>query len=200
MHHKGHNQQYHSLEDFHNIHNRKCLVCSLKHNAGRGDLIGIRKLQQKYKGRVILCWSNKESKTQNLVQWKDEDGDIKVYLDRNRFVQACVDEIKEVRMTFNGKLDDWQSFFKHALNIYRVKEITGDENFSGPFPLLIKFLDAEDILSVQVHPDSQTCRRMGKGKPKAECWYIISAVSGAVIYKGLKKGVSKEELDRKSVV
>jgi mannose-6-phosphate isomerase len=73
------------------------------------------------------------------------------------------------------------------------KEITGSENFSGPFPLLIKFLDAEDILSVQVHPDEQTCRRMGKGEPKTECWYIISAVSGAVIYKGLKKGVSKEE-------
>jgi len=46
---------------------------------------------------------------------------------------------------------------------------------------------------VQVHPDSQTCRRMGKGNPKTECWYIISAVSGAVIYKGLKKGVTKED-------
>ena len=73
------------------------------------------------------------------------------------------------------------------------KEITGDENFSGPFPLLIKFLDAEDILSVQVHPDEQTCRRLGRGVPKTECWYIISAVEGAVIYKGLKKGVSKEQ-------
>ena len=83
------------------------------------------------------------------------------------------------------------------------KEITGDENFSGPFPLLIKFLDAEDILSVQVHPDSQTCRRMGKGKPKAECWYIISAPASScrktgagVIYKGLKEGVTKEEFSK----
>ena len=73
------------------------------------------------------------------------------------------------------------------------KEITGDENFSGPFPLLIKLLDAEDILSVQVHPDPQTCQRMGKGEPKTECWYIISAEGDAVIYKGLKKGISKEE-------
>ena len=72
------------------------------------------------------------------------------------------------------------------------KEITGDENFSGAFPLLIKFLDAQDILSVQVHPDSETCRRMGKGEPKTECWYIISAEPDAVIYKGLKKGVTKE--------
>jgi len=72
------------------------------------------------------------------------------------------------------------------------KEITGDENFSLPFPLLIKILDAEDVLSVQVHPDPETCRRMGKGEPKTECWYIIAAEPGAVIYKGLKKGITKE--------
>jgi mannose-6-phosphate isomerase len=65
--------------------------------------------------------------------------------------------------------------------------------FTGPFPLLIKFLDAEEILSVQVHPDEETCRRTGKGEPKTECWYIISAEPEAVIYKGLKEGVSKDE-------
>jgi mannose-6-phosphate isomerase len=73
------------------------------------------------------------------------------------------------------------------------KEITGDKNFAGPFPLLIKFLDAEDILSVQVHPDEETCRKTGKGEPKTECWYIVAAQAGAVIYKGLKKGVTKEQ-------
>ena len=72
------------------------------------------------------------------------------------------------------------------------EEITGDKNFSGPFPLLIKLLDAEDVLSVQVHPDEQTCRRTTKGDPKTECWYIISASDDAVIYKGLKEGVTKE--------
>jgi len=73
------------------------------------------------------------------------------------------------------------------------KEITGDENFKLPFPLLIKFLDAEDILSVQVHPDTETCRRTGKGDPKTECWYIIDAIRGGFIYKGLKPGVTKEK-------
>ncbi|MHC4069438.1 MAG: type I phosphomannose isomerase catalytic subunit [Planctomycetota bacterium] len=76
------------------------------------------------------------------------------------------------------------------------KEITGNKNFSGPFPLLIKFLDAQDILSVQVHPDSETCRRTGKGDPKTECWYIIAAEPDAFIYKGLKKGVTKERFAR----
>jgi mannose-6-phosphate isomerase len=73
------------------------------------------------------------------------------------------------------------------------KEIMGDENFSGTFPLLIKFLDAQDILSVQVHPDLETCNRMGRGEPKSECWYIISTEPGSVIYKGLKEGVTKEQ-------
>ena len=73
------------------------------------------------------------------------------------------------------------------------KEIMGDENFEGDFPLLIKLLDAQDILSVQVHPDPETCKRMGKGEPKTECWYIISSEPGSVIYKGLKEGVTKEQ-------
>jgi mannose-6-phosphate isomerase len=73
------------------------------------------------------------------------------------------------------------------------EQITGYRGFEGGFPLLIKLLDAEEVLSVQVHPDAETCRRMGKGEPKTECWYIISAEAGSVIYKGLKKGVDKEQ-------
>jgi mannose-6-phosphate isomerase len=72
------------------------------------------------------------------------------------------------------------------------KQIMGVESYAGAFPLLIKFLDCQDVLSVQVHPDPQTCRRTGKGEPKTECWYIISAEPGAAIYKGLKEGVTKE--------
>ena len=71
--------------------------------------------------------------------------------------------------------------------------ITGRSDYKPPFPLLIKILDAQDILSVQVHPDPETCRRTGKGDPKTECWYIIDAADGAVIYKGLKRGVTKEQ-------
>jgi mannose-6-phosphate isomerase len=72
-------------------------------------------------------------------------------------------------------------------------EITGSKISKLPFPLLIKILDCGDILSVQVHPDEATCRRMGKGDFKTECWYIIQAQPGAVIYKGLKKGTKKEQ-------
>jgi mannose-6-phosphate isomerase len=71
-------------------------------------------------------------------------------------------------------------------------ELTGRKDFKGSFSLLVKILDAEDVLSVQVHPDEEFCRRTGRGTPKTECWYIISAVPGAVIYKGFKFGVTRE--------
>ncbi len=79
------------------------------------------------------------------------------------------------------------------------EEITGDAGFEYHFPLLIKILDAQDVLSVQVHPDEQTCDEMGKGDPKTECWYIIDAEPDAVIYKGLKEGVTKEQF-REAIV
>ncbi len=77
-----------------------------------------------------------------------------------------------------------------------IEEIAGARDFPRQFPLLVKFLDAQEVLSVQVHPDAETCRRMGQGDPKTECWYIIQAEPGAVIYKGLKQGVTRERFAR----
>lgn len=68
--------------------------------------------------------------------------------------------------------------------------------FTGVFPLLVKLLDAQDVLSVQVHPDAAACRRMGMGEPKTECWYIVAAEPDAVIYKGLKPGTTKAAFER----
>jgi len=74
--------------------------------------------------------------------------------------------------------------------------ITGRTDFPTPFPLLIKFLDAQDVLSVQVHPDAGACRRLGHGEPKSECWYIVDAPADAYLYKGLKPGVSQEVISK----
>ena len=76
------------------------------------------------------------------------------------------------------------------------EEITGNKNFQGPFPLLIKFLDAEQDLSLQVHPDSKTCKKTGKGHPKTECWYIIDKKPGSFIYKSIKPGTTKDRLKK----
>lgn len=93
-----------------------------------GDLIGIRKLQAKYKGRVFLVWFVKETKNKQIIRWGENEEYGKVLVDRNRAIQLAVDQINEQRILFNGSKEDWQPFFEHCLNIYRVKEITGEEN------------------------------------------------------------------------
>lgn len=64
---------------------------------------------------------------------------------------------------------------------------------NGHFPLLIKFLDAQQDLSVQVHPDVAYCQRHPEAHLKSEAWYILHAEPGARIYKGLKAGVSRDQ-------
>ena len=65
----------------------------------------------------------------------------------------------------------------------------------GPFPLLLKILDACDRLSIQVHPPAAVAPRFA-GEPKTEMWYIAKAEENAVLYVGLKCGVSKESFER----
>lgn len=92
-----------------------------------GDLIGPRILQEKYRGRVYLIWTNKESKNLQLIKWSDNDEEGKVSADRNRMIQLVVDEIKDQRLPFWGNVQDSQPYFDHWLNIYRVREDKGEE-------------------------------------------------------------------------
>jgi mannose-6-phosphate isomerase len=70
------------------------------------------------------------------------------------------------------------------------------QNKSGRFPLLIKILDAQDKLSLQVHPPPDQAAQLG-GEPKTEFWYVADAAPGAEIFVGLNAGVTKTEFERK---
>lgn len=67
---------------------------------------------------------------------------------------------------------------------------------NGRFPLLIKILDAQEVLSVQVHPPPQVAASLG-GEPKTELWYVAHAEPGAVLFAGLKRGVTRAEFERR---
>jgi mannose-6-phosphate isomerase len=70
----------------------------------------------------------------------------------------------------------------------------GRPNFSR-FPLLLKYLDCQNVLSVQVHPDDAYGRQMASPDlGKTEAWYIIDAEPGSVLYAGLKPNVSRKDL------
>ncbi len=64
------------------------------------------------------------------------------------------------------------------------------------FPLLVKFIDANQDLSVQVHPDDEKGRRLAGDNGKTEAWVIVAAEPGSVIYAGLKPGVGADEFRR----
>ena len=61
------------------------------------------------------------------------------------------------------------------------------------FPLLIKFIDARDSLSVQVHPDNEYAERVEGEQGKTEMWYVMDAEPGAKLIYGFEKEISKEE-------
>lgn len=63
---------------------------------------------------------------------------------------------------------------------------------STQFPLLIKFLDAQQNLSVQVHPDDTLARKLLDDNGKTEAWVVMHAEPGSLIYAGLKPGVDRE--------
>lgn len=65
------------------------------------------------------------------------------------------------------------------------------------FPLLFKFLDANQVLSVQVHPnDEQAARLTPPDVGKTEAWVVLAAEPGSVIYAGLKRGFDRRALER----
>lgn len=77
------------------------------------------------------------------------------------------------------------------------KEFFGTKGFSektGRFPLLIKLLDCQDDLSVQVHPNDHYEHLPAGELGKTEMWYVLDAKPGAKIIYGLNDGVTREEL------
>lgn len=79
------------------------------------------------------------------------------------------------------------------------QKLVGEENykrFGDRFPLLIKFIDARQDLSIQVHPDDETAHRQGKAMGKTEMWYVMDSDENASLKVGLKKKITPEEYAR----
>jgi mannose-6-phosphate isomerase len=81
------------------------------------------------------------------------------------------------------------------------KEIFGDvpdgpsRTGSTRFPLLIKLLDAQEKLSLQVHPSERIAAKLG-GEPKTECWYVAAADPNAEIFAGFRAPISREQFEK----
>jgi mannose-6-phosphate isomerase len=83
---------------------------------------------------------------------------------------------------------------EELIEVY-MGDITGDqvyEKFGNEFPLLIKFIEAQEDLSIQVHPNNELAKKRHKAYGKTEMWYILECKKNSKIYTGFKKGVTKE--------
>lgn len=75
-------------------------------------------------------------------------------------------------------------------------ELVGEkifDQFGNEFPLLIKFIDSNDWLSIQVHPDDVLARKRRIGQGKTEMWYMLDADDGSELIAGFNKKTNKDE-------
>lgn len=85
----------------------------------------------------------------------------------------------------------------HDLVAHRGRELLGRHHPQPRFPLLFKFLDAQQTLSVQVHPDDARAALLTPPDyGKTEAWYVMDAAPGSLIYAGLKRGFDRASLAR----
>ncbi|MHA6279321.1 type I phosphomannose isomerase catalytic subunit [Salinimicrobium sp. CAU 1759] len=99
----------------------------------------------------------------------------------------------DISVAANGPLKG--KTLKTIIELYK-EQFLGKNNYErfGPeFPLLIKFIDANTALSVQLHPHDSIARKRHNSFGKTEMWYILQADEGAEINVGFKKSISKAE-------
>ena len=71
------------------------------------------------------------------------------------------------------------------------------ERFGNEFPLLVKFIDAREDLSIQVHPDDRLAWERHRMHGKTEMWYVLDCEPGAFLYYGFDHEISREELEER---
>lgn len=79
---------------------------------------------------------------------------------------------------------------RHGAGLLGAKNF---ERFGEEFPLLIKFIDAQQDLSIQVHPNDELAEQRHHSKGKTEMWYVVDTAEGAHLRSGFSKQVTPEE-------
>jgi len=83
----------------------------------------------------------------------------------------------------------------HDLWTQDRQSIFGNVAEAARFPLLIKFLDAHERLSLQVHPPEKVASILG-GEPKTEFWYVAAADSGAELFLGFREPITRDQFEK----
>ena len=99
----------------------------------------------------------------------------------------------DISVVANGALEG--KSLQELIDLY-PNELLGKhvhERFGHDFPILIKFIDAREDLSIQVHPNDKLAKERHNSFGKTEMWYVLHADAGAELIVGFNKTVTKEE-------
>ena len=102
----------------------------------------------------------------------------------------------DVSVVSNG---EWQGKSLDDLINSFGEQILGQSvirRFGTTFPLLIKFIDAKQALSIQVHPDDELAKKRHNSFGKTEMWYVINAAENAFLYSGFKTEIDKKQYEQ----
>lgn len=126
---------------------------------------------------------------------------------------SAITDFKNIKPSLDGIGESWEiSGVENNISIISNGELTGlsleellsdkkellvgkkvYNHFGDTFPLLIKFIDANDDLSIQVHPDDKMAEERHNSFGKTEMWYVVNAAPGAFLYSGFEKNISPDE-------
>jgi mannose-6-phosphate isomerase len=126
----------------------------------------------------------------NLVTKYFKKGDLSVRYGESWEISAISGNLSVVS---NGFLAG--NNIEELIEVY-MGDLTGDavfEKFGNEFPLLIKFIEAKEDLSVQVHPGDIMARERHKAYGKTEMWYILESEKGSKIFTGFKENIDREK-------
>lgn len=102
--------------------------------------------------------------------------------------ESIVADGEDCGMTLNNLVEKYKDELV-GRNVY--------ERFGNNFPLLVKFIDAKDDLSLQVHPDDRLARERHDSFGKTEMWYILNSKENAKIHTGLTRQIDAEEYEKR---
>lgn len=106
-----------------------------------------------------------------------------------------VDHGKDQSVVLDG--DSSGRTLRELIELYPEAILGSGATPTSGFPLLLKYLDCQRVLSVQVHPDDAYAKKMSPPDlGKTEAWYVIDATEDALLYAGLKRGVTRADLLR----
>lgn len=126
----------------------------------------------------------------NILADKSEDPAIRDSIGESWEISGVQDNISVVA---GGILEE--NTLEELIEVY-MGDLVGDkiyEKFGVEFPLLIKYIDAHDNLSIQVHPDDATAKERHRAYGKTEMWYLADAAPEAQLILGFKDDITRAE-------